>query len=219
MERHLDVIAALGMQFVRANLDWRLIQPTAPAGPATERFDWSANDVWVEALAARGLRWQPTVQAAATPDWAIDGEARASGCGSNSPPRSPADYANLLRALAGRYGSGGRFWEENPSLPYEPIGDYELTNEPNFDRFWCPQPDPAAWARLVLLAGRAVHAADREGRVVSGGLAPFRQRDAREPHTIAADRFLRRALRAEPGLARQIDVVAVHPYGSTPADA
>ena len=207
------------MGFVRANLDWSRIQPTKPGSLEDGSFDWEADDTWVEALATRGLRWQPTIQAAATPTWAADPKAVASGCDADSPPRSPADYAELLRALAARYGSDGRFWRENRDLPYLPITDYELTNEPNFDRFWCPRPDPRAWARLVLAGARAVHAADPKARVVSGGLAPFREGTARPPRTLAADRFLRRALRAEPALAREIDVVGVHPYGGTPAAA
>jgi hypothetical protein len=216
---NLDVIAELRFEFVRSNLDWRQIQPTAPAGAGAESFDWETTDTWVEALALRGLRWQPTAQAGSTPSWAADQQALSDRCAANSPPRSPSDYADLVAALAARYGTEGRFWEENPNLPYVPVTDFELTNEPNFDRFWCPRPDPRAWARLVLPAARAIHRADPRARVVSGGLAPFREQAARPPRTLAADRFLRRALRAEPGLAREIDVVGVHPYGGTPAAA
>ncbi|MGH2950980.1 MAG: hypothetical protein ACRDKX_02915, partial [Solirubrobacterales bacterium] len=214
MERQLDSIAELGLGFVRTNLDWRALQPLPPDGGGDD-FDWRTTDVWVKALAERGLRWQPTVQTP-TPEWAVDPAALAQGCANASPPRRPADYGALVGALASRYGAQGSLWSENPELPHEPVTDYELWNEPNFFRFWCPRPDPESFAALALAGARALHAADPEARAVLGGLAGFRETDGSPPHTIAADEFLDGALAAEPKLAGEIDVVAIHPYGRDP---
>jgi hypothetical protein len=215
MERQLDSIAELGFEFVRTNLDWRIIQP-GPADGGGDDFDWRTTDMWVGALADRGLRWQPTVMGSPTPAWATDPEALAAGCGDRSPPGRPADYGHLLAELARRYGREGRFWVEHPELPYEPVNDYELWNEPNFFIFWCPRPQPEAWAALALAGGRAVHAADPEARVLFAGLGGFRRSAGTPPHSLAADEFLHRALDAEPKLTGEIDVVAVHPYGIDP---
>ncbi|MGH2953237.1 MAG: hypothetical protein ACRDK9_04335 [Solirubrobacterales bacterium] len=215
MELQLDSIAELGLAFVRTNLDWRIIQPTAPDGGADD-FDWRTTDVWVRALAERGLRWQPTVMGTPTPTWATDPGALAAGCGDRSPPGRPRDYAGLVGEVARRYGREGRFWAENPDLPYEPITEYELWNEPNFFVFWCPRPQPEEWAALALAGGRAVHAADPEARVLFAGLGGFRRSVGTPPHSLAADEFLDRALAAQPALVEQIDVVAVHPYGFDP---
>ena len=211
MRLHLDSIAELGFDFVRSNLDWRMIEPVEG------RFDWRTTDAWVAALAERGLRWQPTVMGTPTPSWALDRSAVATGCGFRSPPSQPADYAALLAELARRYGRGGRFWAERPELPDEPIEGYELWNEPNHHFFWCPRPDPEAWAALALAGARAIHAVDSDAHVLSGGLAGFRESEGTPPHYLAPDEFLRRALAAEPALPDEIDRVAVHPYGPGPA--
>jgi hypothetical protein len=218
MAPHLDAVAELGFEFVRANLNWELIQPGPPAGSADAGFDWRSTDPWVAALAERGLRWQPTVMGTPTPAWARDPSASAAGCGYRSPPGRPFDYARFAGALAARYGREGGFWRMHPELPYEPITAYQLWNEPNHHPFWCPRPDPEAWAALAGAAARALHAVDPEASVVSAGLAGFPRSVGTPPHTVAADEFLRRALAAEPELARVIDVVGVHLYGRTPAD-
>ena len=215
MERQLDSIAGLGFSFVRTNLDWRIIQPTPPDGGADD-FDWGTTDVWVGALAERGVRWQPTVMGSPTPSWATDPRALAAGCGDHSPPARPRDYAGLVEALALRYGREGVFWAENPDLRYEPVTHYELWNEPNFYVFWCPRPQPEAWAALTLPAARTIHAADPQARVLFAGLSGFRESVGTPPHSVAAGEFIDRALAAQPELAQQIDVVAVHPYGSDP---
>ena len=84
-------------------------------------------------------------------------------------------------ALARRYGRGGSFWKAHPRLPYEPITDYEVWNEPNFGRLWCPKPDPGAYARLYLAARSAVQAVDPKALVLVGGLAAFVTDDAGPP--------------------------------------
>jgi hypothetical protein len=115
LERQLDSLRKLRVDFVRTNLDWSLLEP------ARGRFDFSATDPWVEALARRGLRWQVTGQGAPTPAWARDPEAVAAGCDYRSPPADGRDFAAMMAAVARRYGRGGSFWREHPDLPRQPI--------------------------------------------------------------------------------------------------
>jgi hypothetical protein len=215
MELHLDASAELGVDFVRTNLDWRNIEPRAPR-EGEHRYHWATTDAWVEALAERGLRWQPTVLGAPTPTWAIDPRALPE-CGTASPPARAGDYARLLAELARRYGRSGEFWAGHPELGITPITHYEVWNEQNFDRFWCPRPQPAKHARLYVAARDAVHTVDREARVVYGGLATFPlPRPSSGIEATEAPQYLRAALAAEPGLRSRIDVVAMHPYRQTP---
>ena len=123
----------------------------------------------------------------------------------------------MMRALAERYGPGGSFWSAHPDLPYDPVTTYEVWNEPNLATFWCPRPDPAAYARIYLAAHQAIHAADPEATVLLGGLAPVTASEPQEaPTKMAVGDFLARAIQEQPGLPEAVDAVAVHPYAPTP---
>jgi hypothetical protein len=103
-------------------------------------------------------------------------------------PRTAADFAAYAAAFAARYRGQ--------------IVAYEIWNEENSPIFWRPAPDPAAYARLYLAARDAIHRADPGIPVLIGGLAngpPFL------PQVLAA-----------PGMAGQIDGVAIHPYDKNP---
>jgi hypothetical protein len=157
-----------------------------------------------------------TVKGNPTPTWALGKDAVESGCGSRAPPAEVADYGALISALARRYGAGGAFWKSHPGLPATPITDYEVWNEPNFANFWCPGPDPAAYARLYLAAHAAVHRVDPEARVLLGGLAAVK--DSNPPENLNPRDFLGAALENQPDLRTTIDAVAVHPYAPTPPE-
>jgi hypothetical protein len=216
-DQQVTQIATLDVGFVRSAFDWAKVEPSPPAG-GQHTYDFSGIDPWVETLARHRLRWLVTVKGGPIPDWAADPSDLAGDCGTNSPPDGTGTYAALMDALARRYGRGGSFWDEHPDLPYEPITDYEVWNEPNFGRLWCPTPDPAAYAKLYLAAHRAVHAVDPKAVVLVGGLASFMIDEAGPPAKMSVDTFLSRALDSEPELRRVVDAVAVHPYGATPGD-
>ena len=56
----------------------------------------------------------------------------------------------MMAALVQRYGSGGTYWPDHPDVPRLPVIDFEVWNEPNFAAFWCPRPQPARYAKLLL---------------------------------------------------------------------
>jgi hypothetical protein len=144
----------------------------------------------------------------------MDPAALAAGCDKLSPPR-PAAYAAMMAALARRYGQSGSFWKTNPQLPYRPSTNYEVWNEPN-SGFWCPRPDPAAYARLYLTTRAALRAVDPKATTLLGGLAPFHvNQPPAAPVKMGVRTFLANALRAEPRLRDELDAVAIHPYGRT----
>jgi polysaccharide biosynthesis protein PslG len=214
-QRNAAQIARLGVGFVRSSFDWTQIEPSPPvAGQHTYRF--APLDGWVGTLASQHLRWLPTVKGGPIPEWAASPSAPPE-CGTNSPPDGTVNYAALMDALARRYGRGGSFWHEHPEVPYEPVTEYEVWNEPNFGRLWCPKPEPAAYARLYLAARDAVHAVDPKAVVLIGGLAAFTTNEPGPPAKTSYRTFLSTAVDAVPALDRAVDAVAVHPYGKDPA--
>jgi hypothetical protein len=207
-------IAKVGVGFVRSAFDWSQVEPQPPSG-SRHLYDFSSLDGWVAALAQSHLRWLPTIKGGPIPAWAASPSAPQE-CGTNAPPEGTASYAALTGALAERYGRDGSFWHAHPDLPYEPITDYEIWNEPNFGRLWCPTPDPSAYARLYLAAHAAVHAVDPKAVVLVGGLAAFPTDDPGPPAKTSYRTFLTGMTNALPALKREVDAVAVHPYGKDP---
>src|SRR3954447_6148533 len=212
-DSQLAGMRAAGFDWVRTELGWRDIEPNAPVQGA-HTYDWSVGDEHVAALAAHGLSLRPMLMA--TPTWAAaDPAASANGCqrGSAVDPSHARDFAAYAGAVVRRYGPGGSFWQSRPDLPYEPMQDVEIWNEPNFHRFWCPAPDPETFSSMMLQATDAIHGVDPSIDVTLGGLAALQQTQSTG---IAADEFLRRMLASSPTLASGIDAVGFHPYAPGP---
>jgi polysaccharide biosynthesis protein PslG len=196
VDRQLAAVHAHGIRLARSDALWEAAEPLPP-GNGGHAYDWTFADRVAGALASHGIRWWPIVDYA--PAWAtgIAGEVHA-------PPASDADYAAFAGAFAARYGQGGTFWAAHPELPRLPVDAYEIWNEENTALFWKPRPDPVRYSRLYLAARAAIREADPAARVVVGGLAP--------------DRAFLGTLLATPGLAGQVDGVALHPYGDSVAE-
>lgn len=220
LDRHLDQIDAGGIEFIRVRADWTAIEPRPPEG-GEHAYEFAAQDAWMRALAEHELNWQLVVNGVPAPEWARDPDA-ATTCGFRAAPARVSDVVALSAALARRYGEGGTFWRRNPDLPRRPVTEYEIWNEPNFGSFWCPDPDPDAYAELLADAADAIHAIDPEAKVLFGGLAGWKNTvaatDRATAHTSVPD-FLRGVLAARPEIAEEIDAVAVHAYQPRPGEA
>src|SRR4051794_24073610 len=147
--RHLDAMAADGMQVIRLDATWGRVQPRAPLD-GRPRFMWANYDRWVKALASRGLRWLPVLAYSAP--WAT------SIAGNEHAPPSPVPaFAAYAGAFAPRSGSGGTYWPSHPTVPRMPVTTYEVWNEPNLSTFWGGRsPDPGRYAELFLAAEHAL---------------------------------------------------------------
>jgi polysaccharide biosynthesis protein PslG len=211
----LVAIAREEITFVRASVDWVAFEPEPPLG-GQHQFEYGGTDAWVRALAEQGLRWYVVGVGASTPAWAALPAAVEAGCGGRAPPAEPGHTAAMMAAIAERYGRAGTFWSENPDLLELPVRDYEVWNEPNHGAFWCPAPNPAAFAEHLMEASAQVRAVDRQARIVLGGLAPFHETISSSPGVAAkmhAGEFLAAVLAAEPGLESELSAVGVHTYG------
>jgi hypothetical protein len=158
-----DLMARSGVESVRAAFSWARAQPADGQVP-----DFTATDRTVALAAARRIRLLPIVYR--TPAWA------ARDANPGSPPADPLTYTAYLQALVLRYGPAGSFWQEHPELPYRPVREWQIWNEPHLDEFWhVPGDDSTAWApeyvSLLKESKRAIESVDRGATIVLAALA------------------------------------------------
>jgi hypothetical protein len=198
VDSQLASLAATGSTVVRSDALWEYTETQPPLEPfRVHRYNWTLDDEIVTSLAEHGLHWLPIIDY--SPQWA-----RAVPSDLHSPPASASDYAAFAAALASRYGPGGNFWLEYPNIKQVPVLTYEIWNEPDNGVFWQPTPNPAAYATLYTAARNAIKSKEAGATVLVGGLT--------RPAW-----FLQALTASDPAIAGQIDGVAIHPYGSTPA--
>lgn len=181
---------------IRIPFNWAQLEPEPGL------YEFAALDDEVLAAARSGIRVLPFV--GATPAWI--------SANPNRPPlgseRARRAWSGFLRILVGRYGPGGTLWHGQPRPM--PIRRWQIWNEPNFLLFWRPRPSPRDYARLLGLGAHAIRGADPGAEIVLAGVAP-----------VGAGLwpwvFLRRLYRV-PGVKKDFDLVAVHPYAARVGD-
>lgn len=145
LARHLDGIAATGVQWLRIDVRWPDVEP------ARGRFAWGSVDRIVHAARARGLRVLATLDY--TPTWA-----RPTRTDEKTPPTNPADFARFAAATARHFATSIRSWE--------------IWNEENSSAFWATGANPKRYTALLIGAYDAIKAVDRGAIVITGGTAP-----------------------------------------------
>jgi hypothetical protein len=186
LEDEVEAMQDSGVRSLRAPFYWHHIQPTEDGEP-----DFSETDPLVAAAARADIEVLPIV--VRTPAWA----ARHPGK-DNSPPKDPADYADFLRLLIGRYGPDGSFWAENEDVPKRPLRAWQLWNEPDHLHYWSDQPYQRDYVELSRAAREAIKEEDPGALVVMAGFAD------RSWKSIAS--------LYDAGANGVFDVVAIHPY-------
>jgi hypothetical protein len=146
VERQFADYGSLRAGWVRADFSWDVIQPTETT------FKWAGFDQWVAVARAKGLNVIATVDY--TPAWANGGHSN-----HNYAPTSPGAFGAFAGKVAARYAPQG-------------VHAYEIWNEPNIVQFWKPKPNPAAYTEALNAAYAAIHAADSQAIVVTGGSSP-----------------------------------------------
>lgn len=173
----------LGARTLREDLRW----PAIERSPGVRR--WAGTDRIVAAAARQGLVVLP-VLGNGTPAWARGERAAA--------------FARFVAATVGRYGPGGAFWREHPTLPGAAAPVYfELWNEP-YEPTNPARLSVRTYARLIRLAIPAGRAANPRARY----LVALEHRPGPVDWTDAL-------LRLVPSLA-DADGVSVHAYGRVP---
>ena len=179
-----------GVETLFASIRWREVEPEPG------RLDWSSTDHVLASAARHGIEVLPIVYG--SPAWVAQSELH--------PPiddaADRASWRSFLTALVGRYGPRGDFW--TGSERRAPITRWQIWNEPNFDFYWDPKPAVGEYARLLEIFRRSdpVRRSRRKDHA-------RRRRGGTE--RMPWWRFLRR-LYEQPGVKRDFDFVALHPY-------
>ena len=99
------------------------------------------------------------------PDWAYANVA-AEGEAKMGPPTDVTDYANFVKAVAGRYCGKVRY--------------YQIWNEPNIYPEWGERrPDPAGYAKLLNVAAAAARSVCSDVVIISAALSPTTEQSDR----------------------------------------
>jgi len=193
---HLERARSAGFEWVREELPWPSVEPRPGV------FDWSRTDALMSAAATTGVNVLGLLGYSA--GWASSDP---SGRGDTRyPPRNPADYARYALEVVKRYGPRGTFWSSRPELTPRPLTAVELWNEPFGYWAWKPNPDPAAYARLVRAAATAIRSYDPSIDILVAG-------NVLQVRTDRAIRsWLREVIADDPAIGNLFDAYSVHPY-------
>jgi hypothetical protein len=169
-----ELMRSLGVDSLRVSLGWDALEPER------DRYDFAFWDSFVELATEYRITLIPYV--AYTPAWNSDGGEADFW---KTPPREPAEFAQLMGLLAARYRGRIRSWE--------------LWNEPDNRDYWLGTAEQ--YAELLLQGARAIESVDPAIEVVSGGLAG---------HVEFLEEVFERS-----GVAEHVDVVNLHSYYET----
>lgn len=193
-----------GVEVFRIPISWRSIEPNAPIevlGQVHRTYEWAATDRLVRRATEQGVHLHAGL--IDTPAW-VASDAR------TSPVRSKEGgegWQDFVDAVVHRYGRGGDFWIENPTLPVNAPIAYQVWNEQNTDGRYLPNPNPKEYGRLLTIAGEQIRESEPGAQILPGGMFGTPQTD----QSMDAWDFIR-ILLEQPGVSRYVDAVGVHPY-------
>jgi len=187
-------MSATGVGLVRQSFDWALLEP------APGEFNPEGYDDFVRQLALRRIRALPVL---VNPP---PHESTAPSVGAERgtyPPRDFDAFGQFAARLVRRYGPGGDFWREEPTLPRLPIRSWQVWNEPSLAVYWRPRPDAAEYVRLLRVTAAAIRRVDPGAEVVSAGIPESRL-------GVPFSEYVNDMYDA--GAGPTIDALAIHPY-------
>ena len=195
---------------LRFEISWYGSDPTAAAGD----YNFATIDATMTKLAQQGIEPLPFVFG--TPAWAakLDGQScNGAKCITFAPSkgRGLKAFKAFMADLVERYGPDGAFWTENPSLPKNPITEWQIWNEQNSDTFYSPKPNPAAFVKLMKAADAGIASVDPSAEVIMGGMF-VSPRQGQKPSYFSYD-FLDEVYDVK-GASKYFDAVSAHPYAA-----
>ena len=182
---------------------WSQVEPD-PAAP----YNWLLLDYLMQSSAKSGVDVLPVI--VGTPSWASDNPSATAAQGSQAWPTNAVGAAKLrlfIAAIAQRYGRGGEFWSTHPTVPYRPIKEYQIWNEPNRPLFSpAGNPDATLYASFLAQANVAIKSVDPKADVLIAGMPE------RTTTSKPLDRYLKQFYGVK-GVEKFFDVMTLHPYG------
>jgi polysaccharide biosynthesis protein PslG len=143
LDRDFAIIRWTGAKALRFGISWLDVEPERGV------YDWTFWDTLINTAERNHIAVMPYV--CYTPDWAAENEEDSW----RRPPANPADFAQFMSVIAGRYRGKVFSWE--------------LWNEPDNRDFWLGSVDQ--YAKLAHAGAAAVRQADPGAVVVLGGMA------------------------------------------------
>ncbi len=184
----LDQVRTMAFSHVKQTFAWKDIEPIQ------DEWHFDAPDRILDEVERRGLKL--VARLSDTPGWALPESADPTTF-IDSPPANLNDFANYCFTVASRY--RGR------------IAAYQIWNEPNLAREWGGRtPNAGEFVQLLRACGGAIRPADPDAILISGGLSPTGNDDAR----ARPDDLYFQAM-YDAGFQHSIDVVGVHAPGYT----
>jgi len=195
---------------MRIIMNWGAIDATSAEGDN----DWSGIDGIMREAAQNGVEVQPFIFG--TPAWvaqSLDNRS-CSGfdCGTFAPksPEAIAAWQKFTSEAVARYGPGGTFFQENPTVPSVPITDWQAWNEMNSKSFFAPKPSTKQYAAMLKAFDAAVKSQNPSANTILGGIPEL----AGSRKAVPGDEYLAEFYDIK-GISKSFDGVAIHPYGST----
>lgn len=183
---HLDWVRLMSFSHIKQTFAWKDIERQP------DEWHWAEADKLLAEAEKRDLR--VIARLGGTPDWATSTR----GDMTDTPPDELSEWADYCAAISGRY--RGR------------IAAYQIWNEPNLSREWGNrEPNAAQYVALLAACSDAIRANDPKAILISAGLAPTGNYDARAHRD---DIYLNALYDA--GFQQYIDVVGVHAPGFSP---
>lgn len=200
-----------GVDTIRIPINWAAVQPSEGAP-----FDWSATDSQVSEAARTGIDVLPFL--AGVPAWAE--RLIPVGGGVQVPAHLPvkgtakAGWVAFAKAAVARYGPHGSFWAQHFDVPFRPLRNWQVWNEPNF-KFFVYKPNPAEYAQMVKITSSAIKGADPGAKVILAGLFAWPKGGNAKTgnHNWFASEFLEGLYKVR-GIASKFDGIALHPYST-----
>jgi polysaccharide biosynthesis protein PslG len=202
-EAEFERMHKAGVSTYRMAITWPAVQSSA-GGP----FDWTGTDRLVADLTENRIEPLPVLYG--SPCFVVACDPRDGGQASPRPPtespQAELAWAGFLGEVVDRYGPGGRFWSEHPSLPQRPPRVWQVWNEPNVPQFYAPTPSVEGYTELLRISSHAIRSTDPGATILIGGLPG----DPGKRGSIEGTAFLEGLYGA--GARAYFDAVALHPY-------
>lgn len=193
LDRQLGLMASSGVEAVRISIAWAQLEPVRGL------YQFAALDSLVRASAKHHLH--AVINVAYTPVWASTRPNDPQGM--RFPPKNVGDFASLMHLLVLRYGPGGSFFAANPTLPRDPVREWQLWNEEDAPWYWNDKQWWRGYTQLLKASYPAIHRVDRHAVVVAGSLVAS---SYQESPWVALTQLYRA------GAKRYFDSVSVHPF-------
>lgn len=183
LEQYFKSLKSLGVQWVRWDADWSVVQKDGPAS-----YHWEKTDRVAEITKKYDINSVIIITYA--PDWAVSSSCKSK---SHCEPADPKEFGRFAGEVAYRYRGLVSYWE--------------IWNEPNYTFFWGPKPDAEKYSMVLKEAYLEIKKINPSAVILSGGLASSGDE---KDGSISPFAFVTSLY--ELGANKYFDALAIHPY-------